>query len=226
MDVHEDGAAPLTARSRLTRGLALGAVVVAGLVYFASAVVTTAPITPLTLVYGERANQFLSPYVSQNWQLFAPDPISEDRGIAAQVRCADGSQSGFVDVTTPTVEAVHRSRFFPSRMSRVVSNGIMHVFLQDPFLLRFREDVAAGDAPETLPGLDELSPQERESRERGERTLHRFAAWALVDRCDEAGEVVQVRLRYVIHRFPRWSEREQWQETGDVEVLETPWARV
>lgn len=226
MDVQEDGAAPLTARSRLTRGLALATVVVAGFVYFASAVLTTAPITPLTLVHGERANRVLSPYVSQNWQLFAPDPISEDRGIAAQVRCADGAESPFVDVTTPTVEAVHRSRFFPSRMSRVVSNGIMHVFLQDPFLLRFREDAPDSDAPEALPRAEQLSPQERESRARGERTLHRFAAWALADRCAEAGEVSQVRLRYVIHRFPRWSERDRWSETGDVDVLETAWARL
>ena len=224
MDARESGAAPLSARARWQRGLALIILSVAGLTYFASAVITTAPITPLTLVHGDRANRLLSPYVSQNWQLFAPDPISEDRGIAAKVRCEDGSESEYVDVTTPHVEAIHRSRFFPSRMSRVVSNGIMHVFLQDPFLIRLREGATDARAPAALPAVEELTPQERETRERGERTLHRFAAWALADSC--AGPVDEVRIRYVIHRFPRWSERERWRETGDIEVLETAWARV
>ena len=194
------------------------------MIYFAAAALTTAPLNPLTLEHGAAANRVVSPFFVQNWQLFAPDPMSEDRGVVARVRCSDGTVSGFTDITSEHVKAVHDTRLFPSRMSRITSNGVLHVFLQDPYLSRFRETASTSEAPEALPDLEQLSPEEREIRLRGERTLVAFAADTMEGQC--VGDVEAVQLRYMIHRFPRWSERENWRKTGDITVLEAPWSSI
>lgn len=197
-----------------------------GLVYFSSALLSAGPMTPLTLAHGSRAAAVLGPYFQQNWQLFAPDPISEERGIVARVRCSDGEVTPFEDVTTQHIEAIHSTRFFPSRKSRLVSNGLMQVFLQDPYLVRFRARVEEKPVERAdgriLEGEDvPLSKEERDVRAKGERVLVRFAAWSLADRC--ADRVQDVQLRYMLHKFPRWSQRERWQDNGEISILESSW---
>ncbi len=38
------------------------------------AALSQAPLSPAKLVYGDRVAEYLDPYFSQNWQLFAPTP--------------------------------------------------------------------------------------------------------------------------------------------------------
>ncbi|WP_406467467.1 DUF5819 family protein [Streptomyces sp. NBC_01594] len=54
-----------------------------------------------------------NPYFAQNWMLFAPDPLADDRGILARAKCADGRVTEYYDVTSPYIHAAQDSRFFP-----------------------------------------------------------------------------------------------------------------
>lgn len=49
------------------------------------AALSQAPLSPVKLVYGNRVAGYLDPYFSQNWQLFAPTPVSDDHGVLARV---------------------------------------------------------------------------------------------------------------------------------------------
>ncbi len=221
-----DERSPLT-RAQLWRRVAAVAVVGAvGVTYAASALVTAGPITPLSLELVPVASRLTEPYLVQNWQLFAPDPISEERGAVARLRCADGTVTDYEDITTEHIDTIHASRFFPSRQSRLVSNSMFNIFLQDPYLARYREALE-GMAEESVYDTDALTavtPEELELREQGQQVLANFAGWSLAERCPDGVEAAQ--LRYVLHRFPRWSERHRWDETGDVEILESTWQPV
>ena len=206
------------------RAAAVAVVGIVGLTYTGAALVTAGPITPLSLTFTPAASKIVDPYLVQNWQLFAPDPISEERGAVARVRCADGTETEFVDITTEHIEAIHDTRFFPSRQSRVISNGMFNMFLEDPYLSRYRDSVdeTATEAASDL--LVHASPEELELREQGEQVLANFAAWSLADSCPDGVEAAQ--LRYVLHQFPRWSERDRWEDDGDVEILESAWLSI
>lgn len=214
------------------RAVAVAVVGVVGAVYVASALVTAGPITPLSLKVVPVASKVTEPYLVQNWQLFAPDPISEERGAVARARCVDGSTTQFVDITSEHVEAVQATRLFPSRQSRVVSNSMFNLFLQDPYLARYRESVEPAtaddaDEPGAVAAEDPLltvSPDEVAVRQQGERVLANFAQWSLADLC--ASGVQEVQLRYVLHKFPRWSQRDHWQDNGELQILESGWQRV
>lgn len=219
---------------RLTRGtvwrraVAVAVVGAVGVVYVGAAVITAGPITPMSVALTPAASVVTEPYLVQNWQLFAPDPISEERGAVARLRCADGTTTEFVDITSEHVEAIHATRFFPSRQSRIVSNSMFNLFLEDPYLARYRESLSSepgADSVEDTSSADPLlpiSPDEVAVREQGEQVLANFAHWSLADRCPE-GDASDVQLRYVLHQFPRWSERHQWRENGETEILESGW---
>lgn len=206
-------------RRAALRILALCTVAALGTVYVLAVLVSAGPITPISLAYAQHANTLLAPYALQNWQLFAPDPISEERGVVARARCDDGRTTDYVDLTTPVVTDLQNDRFFPSRESRVISNGLFALFQEDPYLMRYRAISADGEDPEleSLP----LSAEEVETRRTAELVLTRYAADEMSAHC--SGRPAEVQLRYVLHRFPRWSERDRWQEAGDLDVLESAW---
>ncbi|MCY0947638.1 DUF5819 family protein [Streptomyces antarcticus] len=49
------------------------------------------PLTPMKIRYYNKVATYLEPCSAQNWMLFAPDPLSENRGILARAQCRDGS---------------------------------------------------------------------------------------------------------------------------------------
>lgn len=199
--------------------VATAVLVAVGIVYVATVMVASGPVTPLSVKFAAPANTLLTPYLSQNWQLFAPDPVSEERGLVARARCADSTTTEFIDVTSHHIQAVQDNRFFPSRISRLVSNGMNNLFQEDPVLARYR-DRETGDPDDPLSTVG-LTESELQVRLQGEQVLSSLAAHELADEC--SGAVSEVQLRYMLHTFPRWSERSEWDKNGTINVLESSW---
>ncbi|MFE3324944.1 DUF5819 family protein [Streptomyces sp. NPDC059176] len=169
-------------------------------VYFFLAAFSQAPLSPAKLRYSDTVNEVLSPYLSQDWQLFAPDPLADDRGILAQASCADGRSTGFYDVTNPYIKRTQNDRFFPSRMSRLVSTGLQSLQNSDPVLNRVRQQELEQKKP-VLPPL----PYEERSREDTIRLLSRYSLTQMPDVCD--GQPKRIQVRVYIHELRPWSKR-------------------
>ncbi len=185
-------------------------------VYFALAAFTQAPLSPAKIRYGDQAESALSPYFSQDWLLFAPEPLADDRGILARVSCSDGTRTPFYDVTNPYIERTQNDRFFPSRMSRLVSGGLQAMENSDPFLNRLRRQEAERDKP-VLPPL----PFEERSRESAVRFLARYSLTQMPGVCEGHPEKVQVRL--YVHEFRPWSKRNDPKAEEPVHVEDLAW---
>ncbi|MEV7419708.1 DUF5819 family protein [Streptomyces sp. NPDC089919] len=169
--------------------------------HFAIAAFSQMPITPLKLRYFPRAAAYLEPYFAQNWMLFAPDPLSDDRGVLARARCADRTETPYYDVTSRYIQSAQSSRFFPSRMSRLVTGNVQQLTGGDPVLSRLREAEKA-KKKKPLP----LMPQEKTSQEEARRFLARYALTQLPTGACPSG-VDGVRLRMYVHTPPPWSKR-------------------
>ncbi|MEU2112994.1 DUF5819 family protein [Streptomyces sp. NPDC019507] len=188
-------------------------------VYFALAAFSQAPLSPAKIRYGDQANTVLSPYFTQDWLLFAPEPLADDRGILARASCPDGTRTPFYDVTNPYVERTQKDRFFPSRMSRLVSGGMQSMENTDPFLNRVRQQEAERDKP-VLPPL----PFEERSRESAVRFLARYSLTQMPGACDGKPEKVQVRL--YVHEFRPWSKRNDPEAKEPVHAEDLSWLKV
>lgn len=183
-----------------------------------AALLQAGPTTPLTFAFGS-ISEHLEPYLTQNWNLFAPDPVSEERGILAQVKCGDAKATPYVDVSSEAIRDVQGSRLFPSRESRIVSNGILERFRTDEVVDRLEEN------RRELQAVQRIKDDEARSQENAELVLARYAALKIS--CQAGRDrPSSVRLKYVFHKFPGWSERTNLLKTGVVSELESKWIKV
>lgn len=176
------------------------------------AVVLAGPVTPIKFDVGAVA-ALLNPHLSQNWQLFAPDPISDERGVVAKLRCGDEDTEWF-DISSSSIARTQSSRFFPDRESRIISNALVERFGQDDITKR----LATKDESELVP-VDEASKM------RAERVLARYAARvAACPSSDSAGRRLSaVKLRYVTRSLAPWSKRGDKTAKGEPRVLDSDW---
>lgn len=224
-------------RSRIAQRVAVAVSVPVVLVYAASALVLAGPKTPISFDVYATVASYMHPHFPQNWNLFAPDPISEERGALARYRCRESqAPTDWVNITARGVEKVQGSRFFPSRESRIVSNSIIARFRADDVLMRVEENdqqgrgeddsgAAAGDtqksARATAP-IESLRKASTEEHEDVEGILARYASARHDTVCDGAS-AEQVQLRFVFHKFPGWSSRDDLSTTGEITTYDTQW---
>ncbi|GAA2948344.1 MULTISPECIES: DUF5819 family protein [Streptomyces] len=182
--------------------------------YFFLAAFSQIPLNPLKLRYYDPTTKVMQPYLAQNWMLFAPNPLSDDRGILARVKCNDDRVTDFYNVTRPYVERVQADRFFPSRTNRLVSGTISQLDTGDPILERLRNT-------EKEKPVMPLLPQEKTSRGAAENFLARFALTQLSSACTGGPAAVQVRV--YVHELPQWSERKDSSATGKTNVQDLDW---
>ncbi|MBZ6093402.1 hypothetical protein KVH02_34625 [Streptomyces olivaceus] len=184
--------------------------------YFLLASISQMPLNPIKLKFYDPVNAITQPYLAQNWMLFAPNPLSDDRGILARAKCSDGRVTDFYNVTRPYVEREQGDRFFPSRTNRLVSGTISQLDTGDPILERLRSSEKEKKKP-VMP----LLPQEKTSRSDAENFLARFSLKQLSGVC--TGGPAEVQVRVYVHELPPWSERKIPSATGKTNVQDLEW---
>lgn len=184
--------------------------------YFVVSSLTQMPLNPVKLRHYDKINSLTQPYLAQNWMLFAPNPVSDDRGILARARCNDGRVTDFYDVTRPYVKQEQSDRFFPSRMNRLVSGTITQLDTTDPILQRLRSTEKEKKKPQVP-----LLPHEKTSQEQGETFLARFSMRQLSGVC--RGDVAGVQVRVYVNELPSWSQRKDPSATGKRSFQNLAW---
>ncbi|WP_326686266.1 MULTISPECIES: DUF5819 family protein [unclassified Streptomyces] len=192
-------------------------------IHFTFAALSQAPLSPAKVRYHETVSAYLEPYFAQNWMLFAPDPLTEDRGILTRAKCADGKVTSFYDVTTPYLKEEQGSLLFPSRMSRLVTTGLERFNDSDALVDRVRKK-SRNDKKPLLPRL----PHEKKTRQESIAFLSRYSldqTARIPGACKGKPHAVQVRMYN--HRLPPWSQRNAPKASnGDkVEVEDLPWRK-
>lgn len=189
-------------------GAALGLSVV--MTFTLNALVLAGPVTPIRFDVGPVA-QLLNPHFSQNWQLFAPDPVSDERGVVARLRC-DGDPEAWVDISSPAIAETQGTRLFPSRESRIVSSALVERFVRDDIAQRLSERNA-----------EDLIPDDGAAGKRAERLLARYAARVTACSGQSPLRPTAVQIRYVTRSLPPWSTRMDLSTRGEVHVLDSKW---
>lgn len=184
--------------------------------YFMISSLTQMPLNPVKLRHYDEINSVTQPYLAQNWMLFAPNPVSDDRGILARARCDDGRVTDFYDVTRRYVKQEQGDRFFPSRMNRLVSGTLTQMDVSDPILERLRSTEKEKKKPQ-IP----LLPHEKTSQEQGEKFLARYSMRQLSGVC--RGDLAGVQVRVYVNELPSWSQRKDASATGKHNFQNLAW---
>jgi len=201
-----------------TAWLAAAMMAAAFVVYVTSVLLYLAPPNPLSLLHARAIRGLLHPFFSQNWHLFAPNPVRTN--LVLTVRCRIGGRvTSWVDPFTPWLARHHRSRVSPmGKMLRIPQNAMFAVLGRSaddwrPLICR-----RTPQAP-LCRGED---PASRRQRELGLLVLQR-AGSAVCDRIAGGGRIGGVQLRILIHEPPPWSRRMLPAEAGSTKYLALPW---
>jgi hypothetical protein len=205
-------------RYPVTAWLAAAVMGAAFVVYVTSAVIYLAPPNPVSLLHARAVRTLLHPLFSQNWHLFAPNPVRTN--LVLTVRCRiDGRVTPWIDPFTPWLAEHHRNRFSPmGKVLRIPQNAMYAVLGRTgdewrPLICR-----RTPQAP-TCRGED---PAARRQRELGLSVLQRVGS-AVCDRVAGGRPVSAVQPRILIHEPPPWSRRALPAEAGSTKYLALPW---
>jgi hypothetical protein len=183
-------------------------------------VVAVLQLTAVTLAalppnrYSEAADPqlaYLDPYFTQNWRLFAPDPVAEDRSVLFQgsYRAGDGTtkQTAIVDWTAVELDLIHH-RLVGGRAGYITNKLIGPLELRFRRLSSVQQAVANGTTAETPPTWSALARDLRSAEGnplvvpaylRYEQATTRLATDVLEGRWPDRQLVA---VRYVVRKRP------------------------
>ncbi|MGW0538387.1 DUF5819 family protein [Streptomyces sp. NPDC003032] len=202
------------------------------LFHFSMTALYNTPFNPVQKDLSRVITGYMSPQFSQDWHLFAPDPVDADSGILvrAKVRTQDGQDvTGWTDITTPHIAKVHSQRMWPARVDRLPTGVKAQLeSWRDPLLEKIRNknklDQPKGSAKG---GTKAENPPLTVSEKSGRENATRFAqALATSEARRHWGDAVQgIQIRVVSNEYPRFSERHIREVKGKISYYDLDWMK-
>nr|WP_258469497.1 DUF5819 family protein [Priestia megaterium] len=93
------------------------------------------PFNPIKNKINAPIFSYMHPFFAQNWQLFAPNPLSRDTYVNVQVRDKYGEESNWIDISTPLYDANHKNRLSPiNTLVRLGTGAYMQTVNEDELM--------------------------------------------------------------------------------------------
>ncbi len=187
--------------------------------YIASTFLYLTPPNPVKLELYPVIYALEQPYFSQNWHLFAPNPVKSNFVLAVRCRLLDGAVTRWHDPVTPLLAAHHRNRLSPmGKVLRVPQHAIF------AFLGRSTDEwrsLLCRHKPNT-PICRRPDPVTQKQRDLGKFMLHRLSS-AACDSLVGTGRSTAVQIRILLHKPPPFSQRHLPSEAGSTTYVTLPW---
>jgi len=183
----------------------LGAVILA--LHTFAITLYNAPPNPLSVAYREALVRYVQPYFTQQWSLFAPDPLDEDVVVLARFRTARDSQTAWYDLSSSFLDSVRHN---PLTSVALFRESLMH---GEVALIDGQRNQHAA-----LPNAH-LASIARQSTEL--QLLYRTAM--ATNPSGLAGPGLSVQLAVGRHAFPRFNARDQPTNAKGWHFAYLPW---
>ena len=204
------------------------------IVHTVMTVLHVSPINPITVDLAPAISAYTQPFFRQNWQLFAPNPVSQENGllVRALVENDDGSETitDYFDLTSPIINSIHSTRLFPPRRTRLGTSIHQLLAFRDPLAERLRqvqfsensesEEAFKDNTLDRLP----LMPAEKETHELAVHLLRKLATEAVREQWGE--NVTHIQVRFVTHDPPPFSQRKSSEQIGEITTTDSEWMTI
>lgn len=152
------------------------------------------PYNPITNKHEQSIDKYMNPLFSQNWHLFAPDPVAHNDGIQVKVEFKNKQDSGWVDITTPMIDQMHANYFSPlNRMARISTGIVSELTSEEELVLNYRKKLE--ETEEKKEQVKELDKQQEKEFEQNEMLLYRYgSAYAKYLYPEESIKSIEMRI--------------------------------
>ncbi|SMO77153.1 DUF5819 family protein [Melghirimyces algeriensis] len=104
------------------------------------------PLNPVKLKYSSVISGYIEPLFTQNWRLFAPDPVTEKNRIYVRLKLKEESgkirKTGWIDLTTFMIEKNQKNRFTPyNRLVRIQRGAVTAMTRKNDIVYELKDKV-------------------------------------------------------------------------------------
>ncbi|QHT46190.1 hypothetical protein M662_06690 [Bacillus sp. SB49] len=176
------------------------------------------PNNPVSVTHREAINQYKDPLFYQNWNLFAPEPISKNHKILVKYRTESGEESDWNDISTPILDSNQQNRFSAiNRAARVPSGIFFSIYRPNDLVMAYRKKTGEEEATDVV--NEEVIEQQRSEQI---DALYRFAN-SSIPLLTDAGEVKEVNVRIMEVSPVPYSERNNPDYKREAQYIDFEW---
>lgn len=180
--------------------------------HFIVVVLYIIPFNPVVAKYNQAIHEYIEPLLTQKWELFAPDPISDNRTVFMQVKLNNQEKSEWIDISSSLIELNQNNPLTPyNRLVRVPTTGAVEAFQQDKVVSQLMEKMEEDEDDDRQHMYESLEDLSDEQRQQGVDVLYRYA-FSEAQRYYSADQIDEVQLRIIIEDNVPFSERERFDE--------------
>lgn len=150
--------------------------------HFAITFLYLSPNNPIRSKHWNNIYAYMYPYFSQNWYLFAPNPVNQNQNLEIKLKYIDkngeSKETHWIDITKPMIDKLHINRFSPNQRIFEFQSSAMHTYV-------YKEN------------------QQNDA----EKKLRLYVDYYLKTQYQLDGKIVSYQMRVVTNKFPRFNER-------------------
>lgn len=168
------------------------------IVHFGITFLYLTPNNPLRSKHWKMISGYMYPYFSQNWYLFAPNPVNQHQNlqIKLKVRTKEGAvqETKWIDITKPMLKKLYANRFSPHQRIYEFQSSAMHTYVYD-----------------------------EEDRNEAEKHLRLYVDYYLKTNPKPDQKILAYQMRIVTNKFPRYSQRHLPDSKGKIYYDYSDW---
>lgn len=152
------------------------------LVHFGITFLYLTPDNPLRSKHWKKIYAYMYPYFSQNWYLFAPNPVNQHQNLEIKIKYKSKNgkirESNWIDLTKPMLKKLYANRFSPNQRIYEFQSSAMHTYVYDD-----------------------------DRRKEAEKHLRLYVDYYLKTNRKPDGTILAYQMRVVTNKFPRFDKR-------------------
>ena len=138
---------------------------------------------------------YMEPLFTQNWKLFAPNPLSNNYYVYIQVKDPSGKKSKWIDISTPLYEANHTNRFSPvNKLVRIGTSAFMQSVHSDELLDKIEQRKKELDHQQSKVEKNNVNKEIKHYQEDGKHQLYNFG-YFYVEKQFKKQNIHKIRIR-------------------------------
>jgi len=192
--------------------------------HFGVIIASNLPNSPLTYRFERLIRVYTSPYSSQRWTFFAPQPIQHSITLIARARARDAATgletiTPWEDISTPLIDDVRRSRLSPLALVQIGQSNALVDYVN---MVGHDSRSTIADPKSTTGERVIKSPVSAQVDPRDLMVMTRTALSSLkIQHPDRP--IQQIQVGVAIHDFPRFTKRMQQDDPTQASVILVDW---
>lgn len=175
------------------------------IIHFSFIILSVVPFNPIVNKTDKIVSKYTNPIFTQNWALFAPDPIDRNTSLQIKAYYKNGNESKWLDSSNTIITKMHKNYISPyNRIGRIPETITSEMLAEDPIIDKIRKNYESENNSEELKKLNKTYTKQYK---RNLPKLIRFSSAYVKSTQIKSKDIDKLKLRIVKQEAVPFSKR-------------------